>query len=322
MSIIDSVKFLKGAISRGPVAGLMGCYFISQGSIYAHNEWMQAGAPFEGTGDDDCNVPSAELEAALGRMTKGTPAIDTQGTDIVIKCGRLKATIQKADGTAPDMAEVDGEWLEVPEGLFQALRAALPFVGDQGWTSAARLLNGRVTAINNRAGIDVAVPDLAVVEPTMISAATIEFLLGADDAPVAYISNSTNIVFQWGDGRWARFQLSSIAFPESVDKILQGAQGETPIEIEDDWRTAYEDVAALADGDIVIHPGGLEGSKGAGRVLVEIPCQGLEKQSRWSAKVLEPMLKVATHWNPNLYPQASPFTDGKAVRGLVMGIKI
>ncbi len=319
MSIANAVAFLKGAIERGPVAGIMGCYFVREGMMYAHNEYVQAGVPFNSQDESDFIVPATELEFTVGRM-KGDPQVSIVGEDVVIKSGRLRSTISMVNGEPPVMAGLDGEWLEVPAGFCEALKKAVKFVGDQGWTNAVRLLDNRITAINNRCGIDIEMPGLEVGTAKMLAVRSVEFLCSADE-PVAYIASDNNMMFQWADGRWARFNLLATQFTEQVEVLMEAARGEVPVAITDDWRAAFEDVAALSDGDIVLHAGGLEAKKGAAKVLVEIDSPEFERRTRWTCKVLEPMLAVATHWAPNMHPKAAPFA-AEGLRGLVMGIPL
>lgn len=317
VSITAAVAFLKGAIERGPVAGIMGCYFVREGMMYAHNEYVQAGVPFNSQDEQDFIVPATELEFTVGRMN-GEPQISIVDQDVVIKSGRLRSSIPVVDGEPPVMANTDGDWLELPKGFCAALKQALQFAGEQGWSASVRLMDGHITAINNRCGVDIDMPDLEVGAAKMLAVRSVEFLCSVDE-PVAYLCAETSMMFQWQDGRWARFQLLAYDMPAQVDELMKGAHGEVPVEITADWRAAYEDVAALSDGDVVLHPKGLEAKKGAAKVLVEIDAPEFAGRSRWTCKVLNPMLAVATHWSPNNHPKAAPFA-GPGLRGLVMGV--
>ncbi len=318
MTLASSIQFLKGAVAHGPTAGLLGCFFIKEGFIFASNEYLQAGAIYDGP-EGDLNVPGEELEAAIARMQK-EPTITLHADHIVVKQGRLKSTIQTVPGEPPPLTDLEVEWQLLPEGFSDKLKQALQFVGEQGWSASVRLTDNRIVAINNRSGIDIEFPGLAVGTPKHLAVSSVEFLIATDE-PSAYACTEHSVLFRWPDERWARFQLMAASMPESVDRILQGARGETPQAITDDWRAAFEDIAALSDGNIEIHEGGMETKKGAARAYIEMPDSALTVRSRWSIRALEPVIKMATHWNPNRWPDASPFA-GEGFCGLVMGVRI
>lgn len=318
MSLRDSISFLKKSITNGPSAGLLNCLFIKDGFIYSSNEYMQAGTIYDGP-EGEYNIPAEELEAAIARM-KGEPSIVLNGDHIVVKHGRLKSTIQIAVGEPPPLADMECEWKALPRGFVDALKKAILFCGATGWTASVRLTDNRIVAINNRSGIDIAFPGLLVGNAKHIATSSVEFLAAADD-PTAYACTENAILFRWPNERWAKLQLLASIMPDQVDKIFEGAQGETPHAITNDWRLAFEDVAALADGDIEIHSAGIEGRKGAGRAYIELPDPTITVRSRWSIKNLEPVIKIADSWNPNRWPDASPFA-GNGFVGLVMGVRI
>lgn len=317
MKLADSIRFLKGAVAQGS-AGLLNCYFIRDGFIYAHNEYMQAGTLYEGP-EGEYNLPADEIAGAIARMNS-EPRITLHDDTIVVQSGRLRSTIQKVVGEAPPLANVDCEWKALPKGFVTAIKMALPFCGDNGWTASVRLTDNRIVAINNRSGIDIDFPGLVVGSAKHIATSSVEFLAAADD-PIAYACTETAMLFRWQDERWARLQLLASVMPESVDKIFEGARGATPHTITNDWRLAFEDVAALSDGDIELHSAGIEARKGAGRAYVELADPTLTIRSKWSIKVLEPVVKIAAQWDPNKFPNPCPFA-GSGFVGLVMGVRI
>lgn len=317
MKLTAAVQFLKNAV-KNPAANVLTCYHVREGFIFAHNEYMQAGAPYEGP-EGEYNLPAEELNTAIARM-KGEPQLGLIDDHIVVKQGRLKSTIQLVTIEPPEMADADCDWLPLPKGFIEKLKLALPFVGESGWTASVRLTDNRIVAINNRSGIDIAFPNFIVGGAKHIATNTVEFLCAADD-PTQYACSHNSITFKWPDERWARMQLLASVMPASVDEVLKGAQGETPIAITADWRAAFEDICALSEGDFELHKDGIETKKGAGRAYVEFPEPAITGRSRWNCKVTEPAIKIATHWNPNTYPNASPFA-GPGFIGLVMGVRI
>jgi hypothetical protein len=104
-----------------------------------------------------------------------------------------------------------------------------------------------------------------------------------------------------------------------VDAIFDGAAGPAETEIDDGWREAFADAAALGDGAVTLTTDGFVSSKGAGRVDVTFET-GLSEDHRssWRAAGLEPVLKYAARWNPGGYPAVVRF-EGDGFRGVVIG---
>jgi hypothetical protein len=313
----EVIAFLKGAIFRSPNAGIMGCYSVSRTSISARKDGLQAGVALESAAE--FNVPAEEFEAALGRMRE-IQSLAYSGQDLTIKSGRLKATIQCVDGEPPALPAMPEVWKPAPPSLVPALKLAAPFLGEQGWSAGVRLMDGRVTAIKNTAGIDIAVPGLEL-EPSLLPAEAAAFVI-EQGAPESYVREGGSLMFLWSDGRWARCQLLAAEMPEVVEKILDGAGEEAPIEITSEWREAFADAAALSDGVVSFAPNRLFSGRGAGRGVVEIETAGLPADfvSHWQVPVLEPVLACAARWNPAAYPRPALFV-GEGLRGVVIGIR-
>lgn len=315
----DTIDFLKKALNRQPNSGTFGCYHISDGAMYAQNTEMQAVAPVEMS--DAFSVPGEELEAAFSRM-KSEPRLTLAGQDLTVQSGRLKSVIPVAQGQAPELYDHNAlEWAEIPSALLPALRAALPFLLNPGvasWTGGIRLMDGRVTCINNRCGIDVAVPNWTS-PPSLVTKDVAEFL--CTHTPDEYAHKQGALVFRWADGRAMQAQLLDQAMPDMVDNIFAKGGTEYPVEITPEWRAAYEDVAAMADSVVEIRPDMLLAVRGASKVSVQVETPlPAGHRSFFETKVLGPMLAVATHWNPDAFPAVAAFT-GPSLYGVVAGIK-
>ena len=314
----DTIDYLKRAINRANNSGPFGCYHIRDGTMYAQNDQMQAAAPVEIT--DNFSVPGEELEAAFSRM-KSEPRLTLVDGHLIIQSGRLKSTIPIALSSMPDLYDHDGlGWTESPPALAPAIAASIPFlIGNQtGWTAGIRLMDSRLTCMNNRCGIDVAIPGWTS-PPSLITKDCAEFLV--TNPPDEYAAKQGALVFRWADGRVMQAQLIDQQMPAAVDNIFAKGGTDYPVEISTDWRLAYEEIASLADSIIEIRPDLLCVGRGSSKITIEVETPVPEgHRSFWETKVLSPMVAVASHWNPGAYPGIAAFT-GPSLYGVVSGIK-
>lgn len=315
----DIINFLKPAVNRAPNTGVAGCYIATGTSIFAYNGSIQAGVSAE-TGAS-FNVPAAELEAALGRMQM-VSGLEFNGETLTVRGGRLRVAIQCIVDVAPAFPVMPGKWLACPPALGHALQLAAPFTSEQGWSSGIRLSSNCVTAIKNTGGIKIDVPGLELEKPVLITATCAQFI-EAVGMPAMYAVVPGAVFFQWMDGRWLRAQLLNTEMPNDVvESIFAAAGSDTPCPITADWRQSFEDVAVLSEGRITLDAQGWHGSKGAGRVDIEIgtPGLGADSKSAWQAAALAPVMACAAAWNPGSYPKGSLFI-GPGIRGVVIGTR-
>lgn len=316
----DLVSFLKKAISRLPNAGVMGCYCIRDNAIYARSAGLMAGVTMESAAE--FNVPAAEFESALGRMKEIT-ALSFDGASLAIRAGRLKATIQCVQDEPPAVPAMPSPnaWSPCPVNLLDVLKAVMPFMAESGVYASIRIMGDRVTAMNNRSGVDITLPGVAML-PALLSADAVDFLVGQDTPPDEYTVDNGAAVFRWHDGRWLRAQMVAGDWPDIVEKILDSVGTAAPVEVTREWRDAYADASALSDGTVQMTPKGLRALRGAGSADVEIDITALpdNHNSYWPTAQLDSIVPLATHWNPAAYPEPSLFV-GHNVRGVLVGLR-
>lgn len=315
-----AVDFLRGAITaRGENLGLLGTYVARNGLLYVQGSTMQAGIPF--SAGADFILPAAELENVIGRMGKD-PKVIVSDDRVQLSSGRIRSTIASMLGEPPDPAQMgDDGWLPVPSGLVAALALAAPFTADEGtWAMGIRLAGNVVTALSNRSGIQVTLEGCDLdIPPVLLTKESAKFI--AEYEPEEFIVQPSTVMFRWFDGRWMRAQLLAAAMPSSIDGIFANAAGqETPAELTEDWRSAFQDAVALTGDVLEVMPDRLVGRQGAQVTEIAI-ATACDKTSKWAPKVLDPMVKIATAWNPSAWPNAAAFT-GPNFRGAIMGMRV
>lgn len=312
------LEFLKKALNRSPNGGVFSCYHIGDGRISAQNEFMQASTPFDSA--DKFSVAGDELEAAFSRISN-EPRIEYKENKLVVQAGRIRASIPCVSGEPPPMFQQETEWKSLSSPLTSSLKKALPFLigTGTGWTTGIRLMTGRITTLNNRSGVDIALPDWES-PPVLITKEASEFLI-SQDQPDEYAVLDGAVRFRWEDGGCAQIQLIDQQMPASIEQIFAKAGQNAPVEITPEWREAFKDAEAVADGTIEVCKNFIRVTRGASKVTVDAEIDvDTSHVSFWEAKVLVPMLACATHWNPLDYPKPCLF-QGPGLYGVVLGVK-
>jgi hypothetical protein len=317
MPLKEAIEFLKGAVDRS-ASGVAtpAVYSFHEGWAYARGGALLAGHPVPqilGT----FGLAAADLDAALARM-RVEPAIEAGDGAIVLRSGRLRSSIDLFEVFPPEIAEPAGEPL--PEGLLSALEKARPFVGHEGtWQRGIELRTGFVRAVTNVAGVRVDVPGLVVDAPTALSDEVVAYLV-ARDPPAAWAREPGRVTFTWLGGAFARCQLMSYPWPRLVDELFAAtADVATPVAIDDAFRDAVADLAALGDDHLDLGPDGLVGKSAHATHAVDLPV-AVAEVSRWRIAALKNVVAAATSWAPT--PASPAAFAAPGVRGMVSPLRI
>lgn len=309
----EIINFLKKAVDRDRV----GAYVFRDGAVYAQNGKFQAGAPLS-LGLEMC-VSAEELEKGLDRMTDD-PKIKVNDGVVTVTQGRLRQTMRVLDGADAERMPLDqGGWRPVPDGFTAALELAAKFAGEGNWTEGIRIWGDRVTAINNRCGVDVAGAQRG--EPVLIKKDAAAFI--GEYQPDEMLQLPNALAFRWGDGRWLRAQLLADKFPQVVEEIFNGLGDVAPCLITEDWRDAYADAAAMTDNLLTLLPDRFLVERLNQASIVEVAARTdvpAGHRSKWSKAVLDAVVPVAEAWNPDAWPKWSLFL-GRGFRGVCMGVQ-
>jgi hypothetical protein len=316
MTLRNAITFLRGAVARSMPGGLPSTYIFHEGTAYAQNSALLAAYPVPhilGT----FALAADDIEGALGRMD-GEPAIEAGNGTIILRAGRLRSSIQLLAVEPPghDIEEdrSNAPWEPPPPRLMEALRLATPFVPREGtWQRSVLLTQGRALAVSDRHAVAFDVPGLEPITDAPLPAESVEFL-SKIETPASWRLTAGSVSFSWESGAWARCQLLAIRWPDVIDQIFERAGGEAPVELTDEWRASFADVAALGDGSALITPYGMIGTSEHAEHQAEFET-GLVAESRWSIAALKPVFACAERWNP-AHEAAARF-EGKGLHGVV-----
>lgn len=320
MTLKEAVAFLKGAVARSMPGGQASVYTVHSGWLYAQSPAILAAYPvphMQGL----YSLAADDLEGALARMST-EPTLDAGDGTLILKSGRLRSSIQLLEADEPtstydDVSAENNETQDVPDGLMRGLAAALPFVSRDGtWQRGIRIEEGRVLAINNRCGIEVTLPELSPPAPSILTSECVVYLTKLSNAPATVRFAGSYVLFGWPNTAWARCQAMAAEWPAVVDNILNGADDAAPIEITADWRSSFDDVASLGDGNVDLRPDGIFGKSAHAEHNAEFETR-VTRTTYWSLEALKPVFACAERWNPDAQGAARFTATG--LRGVVMG---
>ena len=325
MALRESVPFLKGAVARSLPGGAPSVYIFNEGVMYAQSPALVAAYPVAhimGT----FGLAADDLEGAIGRMPT-EPAVSAGDGTLILSAGRLRSTIQLFAAEMPEeareQAATNEPWAECPVGLWPALALAQPFVSADGsWQRCVCLLDGRLLAMNNAAGIEVKCDDLHLSAPQapLIDDA-VEYLAKLPP-PAEWREERAALSFRWPSGAWVRARLAAVEYSVAImDRIFEGIGNGAAVPLTQEWRDALDDIRALAaDGKsatVDLGPSGIVGRSAHGEHVAQF-ATGCERETRWAMRALLPVFGAAKQWCPDAHGAASFSGDG--LRGAVVGM--
>jgi hypothetical protein len=279
---------------------------------------MVASVPF--AFDGTALVSGKELEL-VAKNVPGTPTLTLDGKSFIVKSGRFKAKVPASDPNEWPYETLEPETVPVPAGFIQTLRDVRPFVSEnatQLWATGVCFDGTFAYATNN-----IALVRVAVVSPFrqfLLPLWAVDFLLTREEGLTGWLLEENSVTFEWANGGRMRSQLLEGTFPvPSVNAIIDTA-GEPTHALDEAWKTVYHRLAAMAeDGFIALYPEhGQAGKESADSLHVEDELKTPGEKSVWFADHLSTVVDIATHWNPERWPNPSPFKSER-LQGAIAG---
>jgi hypothetical protein len=312
----EAIDKVRRALSRQGIIDHLTYYLVKDNYICASDGRVTAGTPFPC--EHTFLVPGGEFEKIVDHFESDTITLEMVDTNkLLLKAGRMRATMETLPFDLAHYPEPDGFWLGPPEGFVDFLKKIRPFVSENATRQYALcvcLRSGRMLATTNVCLVEVQCPSLLCNE-TLLPCWAVDFILSHPANLTGMIFNENNMSFCWDDQSWMVTQLVEGGFPPNCDVLLD--KGPSPEwEITDEWRTAFNNLSHLCDGEVVFHPDRMVGK--TERSVVEYAVASPTEGSKWEQKFLAPVVEVATHWAITAWPAPAPF-KGAGIRGLIVG---
>lgn len=318
MSFVAAIAKVKAAVATKDLAPHLTHFLVKQGEIIATDGEIFAGAPFPDA--RTYLVPAKEFEKVITRLGDAAE-IALEENSIVISVKRYRSRVKTlADHTQYTYLHPEGTMVKPPKGFVGILRRLRPFISDNAtrrFAMAYRLRASNVTVTNN---VVMARCDFAAKTKFnhLVPVWAIDNVLSRKEVELTslqYTDKSFSFIFD--DDSWLRTPLIDDAFPDdALDGVMKTA-GTAKWEVTKDWREVYATVSDLSEETIRLLPDKITGGMGHQDTQGDVKTP-VKDQTAWAPKFLTPVINLATHFDPALYPKPCPW-HGREIKGVVMG---
>lgn len=227
--MLDSLKFVKGAVARKDYVPALTFFRIKKGRVQGFNGSICLSSPIKL--DIECNPKAITFIKAIETCKDTVELHLTPAQRLAVRSGPYTAYIEclPDDGEYSEI-EPDGEEVEIDgEKLLRCFQTLEPFISrdaSRPWSRGILLRGGSAYATNNvilvekwiGSGLpDANIPQEAVSEITRIGI-----------PPSKLQGNASAVTFHFPDGRWLRSQLLTNEWPD-VGRILNQPERRDPI---------------------------------------------------------------------------------------------
>jgi DNA polymerase III sliding clamp (beta) subunit (PCNA family) len=230
MSLLDSLKFVKGGVARRDAVPILNHYRIKDGRISGFNGNISLSAPIALA--LDCQPKAAPFTKAVEicESMDAVPALSmTKGGKLTVAAGSFRVHIECIDEAFPDEGP-EGTELECPPELIQCVKVLAPLIGEDAsrpWARGILIREGSAFATNNVAiaqywlgtllPFDINIPEECIRE-----------LIRIKQQPSKIVASERSVSFVFEDGRYIKSQLLSTQWP-NVAPVLDRASDPKPI---------------------------------------------------------------------------------------------
>lgn len=230
MSLLDTLKFVKGGVARRDAAPILNHFRIKDGRITGFNGLISLSAPIALA--IDCLPKAAPFTKAIEicESMDAVPALSmTKGGKLTITAGSFRVHIECIDGIFPEDGP-EGTEIECPAGLIDCLKVLAPLIGEDAsrpWARGILVREGSGFATNNvvigQYWLGVMLPfDLNIPEEC------VRELIRIKQQPSKIVASERAIAFVYEDGKYIKSQLLSTQWP-NVAPVLNRPSEPRPI---------------------------------------------------------------------------------------------
>lgn len=320
-SILESLKFVQGAVATKDFVPEMTHYSIKDNRISSYNGRIALSAPIQF--DVECNPKAVPLYRAISLCEDSIRLTMLDSGKLSIKSGSFKANIECMEDGINIPSEPEG--LEYPinyDNLIGGIRKVSRFIGNDAsrpWCNGILLHGQSVFATNNvclaEAWIGEDLPTLNLPE------VAVNELLRIRDKIVSMRLSEKSVSFIYENSKWLRSQLFPVTWPD-LYRILNTESDPQPIPSNffenlaklkpflDKTNTVY-----LADGGIST---GVSDTDGAAFAIEGLNTGGELVPILYDHLTL--LGKIADSCDWSRYPKPCLFFGDK-LRGAIVGIK-
>jgi len=222
MSILESLHYVKGAVSNKDFQPALRHFRIKDGRVMGYNGTIALSAPIDC--DLEATPQAIPFYKAVERCVSTTALWLTPAGKLGVKSAAFKALIECIDDSEVlDAIVPDGEEVHLKGNLLKGLKKLQPLIGvdaspDRTWTNGILLKGQSAFATNN---IILAEYWLEADMPEVnLPAAAVAEIVRIGEEPSSVRMSPTSMTFFYADGRWMRTQLLNAEWPSIIHDWL------------------------------------------------------------------------------------------------------
>ena len=318
--MIEAIKTVKNALQKNGDLPELIHFYIKDGHILAYNGVTAISAPI----DVKFNAaPAGQLFfKAIAKCNNDDFTMKKVSDHILITSGKLKVKvpcIPDSDLATLPTLDTGGVVLDLPNGypLLDILETMTQFVSDDKSKPFANGIMFKGYSCFATDNIVLAEYYSGVFFPKTMNlpAEAIREILRIGKSPVEIIATESTVRFVFDDGSWVMSKLIVHPFPE-MENLLNKFDYSNNSELD---QCVFDDVLKISDFTDDLNVITFEDNEIKSRdAIIETKQKGMT--GRYSAKRFLQLKGVARYMNFNNYPNPATFTNGKNVRGVIVGM--
>ena len=318
MDILDTLKFVQGAVSSKDLVPEMKHFSIEEGTASAFNGVIAISSPIDFS--VDCKPKAAPLIHAIDRCKEITSLSMTKAGKLRIESGAFKAFIDCIEGETLHL-KPEGEILPLDGQVFlQAIKALSPFIGKDAsrpWVNGILLRGQSAFATNNVCLVEYWLGlDLPFVINIPLQA--VRELLRVGKAPDRIQLSENSVTFHYPDGCWIRTLLYATNWPD-LSRILDKPSQQSPVP--DSLFEALESLKPFVEKSGLVY---MEGDRLKTHIEEDLGASfqvnGLDGVGIYRIEMLRLLEGAAASIDFSLYPDPLLFY-GERLRGAILGYR-
>lgn len=320
--MLETLKFVRGAVSKKDLVPELTHFHIEGGRIEGYNGKLSLSAPIEL--DIDCCPRAEPFIRAIAACNETAQLHLTAAGKLSVRSGKFRALVETLGPEGFPALVPEGIRIDLDGKLLPALELLEPFIGTDAsrpWANGILFDGNSAFATNNVIIVEywlgyhfpfkVVIPLFAIRE-----------MLRIKEEPVAMQLTALSATFHYPGGRWLRTQLVSNAWPNVSAMLAQFAPGRIGQPVSNDFWEALDTIAPFTDKFACVYfEGNTVSSHPPGEpqgAAVEVPDEALT--GIYSHKMMSLLQPVAKKIDFSAYPgKVSWYGDN--LRGLIMGMR-
>lgn len=225
--MLDSLKFVQGAVAKKDFVNTLTHFNIKEGRITGFNGLLALSSPIPL--DIDITPKATQLFKAIAACTGTVQLHLTPSRKLAVRSGKFQAYVDCIEEPYPDVQPEGEVTITLPETFLDTVRALNPFVAEDDsrrWARGILFKDMSAMATNNVVLVEywtghtfptaVSIPKPAVQE-----------LLRIGVTPTSLQIGEKSITFHYEDGRWLRTQQYETSWPD-ISKVLDKESNQQP----------------------------------------------------------------------------------------------